>query len=339
MKRELLGYLSCTACGGNFELDVLESDRLEVRSGMISCKACKKSHAINKGVVFLDDNISADAKLEQIASYKEISGAEARALWNSDWLANFPDNERLGLTPRADRNMRLSAGNAVKLIERLDLPRGASVLELGASICWLTGRLAAKGYYTVALDICFDEPKGLESADVMMRSRGVYFERVLADMAVLPFGDQMFDAVVISSALHHSPDVAGTLAEISRVLKRGGQLLLNEPSLGVFAGQGRHEVEQENAAGFHEGRYSINQWLAFLNAARFTARIYLPENLIDVLKSRGRLGCVGAGLLEILPQRIKNKILRIITLPVLFFFDGFFNGFCVKNDFYHNRKL
>jgi ubiquinone/menaquinone biosynthesis C-methylase UbiE len=48
----------------------------------------------------------------------------------------------------------------------------------------------------------------------------------LADMYRLPLSDQSFDIVVLQMVLHHAEDPAGAVLEATRVLGRGGQLLV-----------------------------------------------------------------------------------------------------------------
>jgi ubiquinone/menaquinone biosynthesis C-methylase UbiE len=48
----------------------------------------------------------------------------------------------------------------------------------------------------------------------------------LADMYRLPLSDQSFDTVVLQMVLHHAEDPAGAVLEATRVLSRGGQLLV-----------------------------------------------------------------------------------------------------------------
>lgn len=52
--------------------------------------------------------------------------------------------------------------------------------------------------------------------------------RVIAD-DTLPVGHGEFDLVWCSEVLEHVPDVAATLGEVRRVLRRGGRLLLTVP--------------------------------------------------------------------------------------------------------------
>jgi ubiquinone/menaquinone biosynthesis C-methylase UbiE len=46
------------------------------------------------------------------------------------------------------------------------------------------------------------------------------------DMEALPIDDGMLDVAVIALVLHHVPEPARALAEVNRVLKRGGRVLI-----------------------------------------------------------------------------------------------------------------
>lgn len=48
---------------------------------------------------------------------------------------------------------------------------------------------------------------------------------------VLPFRDRLFDFVLCAAVLHHIPDLAKGVAEISRVVKPGGWIYILEPNL------------------------------------------------------------------------------------------------------------
>lgn len=54
---------------------------------------------------------------------------------------------------------------------------------------------------------------------------------VQCDAARLPFGDCRFDAVICSELMEHLPDPLRVLAEIARVTRHGGHLLLCAPFL------------------------------------------------------------------------------------------------------------
>ena len=50
----------------------------------------------------------------------------------------------------------------------------------------------------------------------------------------LPFQNSSFDRILIVDALHHFPDQSSTLAELWRVLKPGGKLVVEEPNIHKF---------------------------------------------------------------------------------------------------------
>ncbi len=54
---------------------------------------------------------------------------------------------------------------------------------------------------------------------------------VRGDVLRLPFSDESFDYVIAKAVLHHVPDnLDGALSELYRVTKRGGTLLVEEPT-------------------------------------------------------------------------------------------------------------
>jgi demethylmenaquinone methyltransferase / 2-methoxy-6-polyprenyl-1,4-benzoquinol methylase len=62
------------------------------------------------------------------------------------------------------------------------------------------------------------------------RSKGVR-EAIIADALQLPFGENSFDCVTIAFGLRNIADWAAALCEISRVLSRGGHLLVLDFSI------------------------------------------------------------------------------------------------------------
>jgi ubiquinone/menaquinone biosynthesis C-methylase UbiE len=72
---------------------------------------------------------------------------------------------------------------------------------------------------------------GLDLTPAMLeRARREAAERKLVNFCAIrgnvlrmPFGDETFDVVVTSYSIHHLPDAAAALAEVARILKRGGK--------------------------------------------------------------------------------------------------------------------
>ncbi len=106
--------------------------------------------------------------------------------------------------------------------ERLDLPTGAKVLDLGCGAGWFwSGRLGAG--LDIELTLC-DLSAGMVRA-ALSRLTGPAGPRALvADAAALPFPSGAFDAVVAMHMLYHLPDPEAGLSEIARVLRPGGRI-------------------------------------------------------------------------------------------------------------------
>lgn len=86
------------------------------------------------------------------------------------------------------------------------------------------------------------------------------FERELAEAAKLPFADGSIDLAVMVRVLHHMPDPDNELAELARVLRPGGQAV----------------VEAANSA--HAGR----------RAAAFLRRQRIPATPVDIRSADSR---------------------------------------------------
>ena len=98
---------------------------------------------------------------------------------------------------------------------------GERVLDLGCGA----------GRFLTALRDAGADPVGAEIAEAAAeraRRTGVEVRLVEPD-GTLPFGHGEFDLVWCSEVLEHIPDVAHTLNEVRRVLKRNGRLLLTVP--------------------------------------------------------------------------------------------------------------
>ncbi|HWF03244.1 MAG TPA: methyltransferase domain-containing protein, partial [Candidatus Angelobacter sp.] len=110
---------------------------------------------------------------------------------------------------------------------------GQSLLELGASFHHLTPALESKGYSIHCSDIWDGEPS--RTADLKSRSgerRHYTVDNFDIQQQRWPYEDASFDVVVFCEMLEHlNTDPVQVLAEINRVLKQDGLLLLTTPNI------------------------------------------------------------------------------------------------------------
>jgi len=115
-----------------------------------------------------------------------------------------------------------------RLIEILAPRAGERVLEVGPGTGYYTFEMAARldGGQVDIFDI------QQEMIDHVMREanrRGITnVEPALGDAQSLPYADGSFDAVVLITVLGERPDQDRALAEVTRVLKPGGRLIVGE---------------------------------------------------------------------------------------------------------------
>jgi len=122
-------------------------------------------------------------------------------------------------------NAVLSVGNAslwrIATVRAVDPQPGERVLDIAAGTGTSSAALAKSGADVVALDF---------SAGMVEegRRRHPELQFVQGDAEKLPFGDDEFDAVTISFGLRNVQQPHVALAEMYRVLKPGGRLVICE---------------------------------------------------------------------------------------------------------------
>jgi len=101
---------------------------------------------------------------------------------------------------------------------------GERVLDLGAGTASSSASLAASGADVVAADFS----PGMLAEGRRRHGHLPNLDFVQADATDLPFGDGEFDAVTMSYALRNVHDPHRALAELLRVAKPGGRIVVNE---------------------------------------------------------------------------------------------------------------
>src|SRR5690348_61266 len=116
------------------------------------------------------------------------------------------------------------------IIKRIGAKPGDIVLDAGCGYGYHTVRLARSGATITAID--FSEPALNEArstiAEAEIQDR-VNLEQ--ADLTVLPFSPESFNYIVCWGVLMHIPNLEAALAELTRVLKPQGYLVLCENNM------------------------------------------------------------------------------------------------------------
>jgi SAM-dependent methyltransferase len=156
--------------------------------------------------------------------------------WAQRWLLHVP---RPGLTP----------GRLRQILEPVP---GERILELGPGDGYHSPHVAGWIGPDGTLEAVDIQEKMLESLMSRARKLGIAnIKPTVADARELPFPDDSFDAAYLVTVLGEVPDQAAALAELRRVLKPSGRLVVGEiPPLDphfVSSGALRSRAE---AAGF-----------------------------------------------------------------------------------------
>jgi len=125
----------------------------------------------------------------------------------------------------------LASSNAGKIAKRLGSVSGSRVLDVGTAgggfIDTLMKTLKSCDSF-VGIDYCASAAsrKEMESAKKRFEGKPVRFLEMNAEN--LEFEDESFDTVCMSHSLHHLAKIDRVLAEMKRVLKSGGNFILQE---------------------------------------------------------------------------------------------------------------
>ncbi len=179
------------------------------------------------------------------------------------------------VSPRYDLiNDVLTAGNdrlwRIATTKAIAPRKGMRVLDLAAGTGTSSAAIAKHGAHVVAAD--FSE--GMLAEGRRRHAGNELIEFVWADATALPFDDDSFDAATISYGLRNVSDPRKALAEMRRVVKPGGRVVIAEfstpPSQLVrapYSLYGRHVlprvaglINRDAAGAYRYLNESIEQW-------------------------------------------------------------------------------
>ena len=103
----------------------------------------------------------------------------------------------------------------------------SQILDLGCGTGDIAAAIGHRGYQVTACDFAEEM---IDIARSSHNGAGVKWVCLKPDWEVLPFGDASFDGIVASSVFEYLVDVQGVAAELARVLRPEGVLLLTVPN-------------------------------------------------------------------------------------------------------------
>jgi SAM-dependent methyltransferase/uncharacterized protein YbaR (Trm112 family) len=278
----VLELLRCPACGG-----VLEEAAEE-----LVCAACACRYAVADGIPRLlpENGAGMGAKRREIAGWVELAREQG-------WYE--PDDEVDLALPYLTRDLgwddddwRANEFSFQLLLDGYVRP-GMRALEVGAGKCWAAQHLVPRGVEYVGSDLVADPNIGLGRGALYERRVG-RFARVQADGERLPFADASFDLVFCVAALHHALDLRAMVAEMARVVRRGGVVAaLNEGTRPLLGGGDAPQQEEEKRHGINEHVHTLPAYLwAFWRAGLVPVRLDRSEGY-DLWEGRRALTLPG----------------------------------------------
>ncbi len=226
MRTDLLSVLRCPRCKADRSLGCsarAEADG-EVREGELTCRNCGERRPIAGGIADLmveapDFVLREQAGLDRFADVMRADG------WDRERVLKLP-NEHSGYWYAQGTLMN-------QVLETVALQEGDWILDVGSNTCWASAIFAERGLRPIALDINANEMQGLATADWWREDKGLYMERVLAQMFDLPLASDSLDWIWCCEVLHHNHrrNLWKTMREMHRVLRPGGALIVVNETL------------------------------------------------------------------------------------------------------------
>jgi len=152
----------------------------------------------------------------------------------------------------------ISPPDVTRLRDLLRLPAAGRLLDAGGG----TGRVSSQLHGLIGeivISDLSDKMLGKARAKDELHPVQGHTER-------LPFPDASFDRVLVVDALHHFCDQREAIAELLRVLKPGGRLVIEEPNL---------------------NRWAVKVVALMEKLALMRSRFYSPQSIRDMVAAHG----------------------------------------------------
>jgi len=128
------------------------------------------------------------------------------------------------LATASKMSLHIQLGRRLIRSRKFDIRGMKSILDVGSGAGQIAGHLLEFADRDAQITCTDLSAQMLRRARQRLKSERPAF--VTADITALPFADNSFDGVTCGYVLEHVPEPAKALSEISRVLQKGGRMLL-----------------------------------------------------------------------------------------------------------------
>jgi ubiquinone/menaquinone biosynthesis C-methylase UbiE len=148
------------------------------------------------------------------------SNKDIKKYWEQSTPMSFV---RENLSYEEKRNFRYSLQDYMCGVFRFNDFAGKSVLEIGCGAGIDSAEFARNGASVTSADLTW---RGAKLTYDLLTQNNLTAKVIQCDARALPFKNESFDCAYSFGVLHHFPDMEMALAEIYRVLKPGGQVMV-----------------------------------------------------------------------------------------------------------------
>ncbi|MBI2252086.1 MAG: class I SAM-dependent methyltransferase [Armatimonadetes bacterium] len=289
MKQNNFNFFLCPNCKSDkLNLFILKENSFEIKEGNITCNNCNKKYAISDGIIEL---ILPDSEITKEKNFylNEMN----HNLKNDPYFTENNDAFILSLPKPTSKltNRRFVIDYFIKqgqnfsfILKQLKINKDYVILDIGAGKCWTSTEFASLGCKVFAIDIIKEKYLGLKTAEIYINNKDIFFERICANMANLPFKEKTFDIVFFNSSFHHNHNINKTISEAVRVLKDDGKIILcNEPVKGIFRPHKQHRDLKKH--GLNENTYFIWEYKKIFSKYKIKFKTFFPDSLDIKLKN------------------------------------------------------
>ena len=114
-----------------------------------------------------------------------------------------------------------------KMLSLVNTPAGGSLLDAGGG----TGRVAQFFTGVPVMVVVADQSHKM----LLEASKKAGLQPIRCVLENLPFGGESYDRIIMVDAFHHVADQSATAAELFRMLKPGGRIVIEEPDYRRFS--------------------------------------------------------------------------------------------------------